>query len=123
MDIKIRHEGRDISAVAEMINGTLWIHYAGRTRAIEPQTGRRARGRAHGAEASGELRAPMPGKITKLFKKTGDTVERGEAVIVMEAMKMEYTLKADIPGVVEAVHCAVGDQVGLGQDLVKVKPS
>lgn len=121
MEIKLRFEGRDVSARAELINGVLWIHHEGQTRAIDTRAQTKSRGRRSSEESSGEIRAPMPGKVTKIFKKAGERVERGDAVIVMEAMKMEYTLKADVTGTVEQIQCAPGDQVVLGQDLVKVK--
>ena len=122
MEIKIRFEGRDLVAEAETINGVLWIHHNGLTRAIDTRAAAKSKSRAGGGEGSGELRAPMPGKITKIFKSTGEKVERGEAVVVMEAMKMEYTLKSDVAGTLESISCKAGDQVTLGQDLVRVKP-
>jgi biotin carboxyl carrier protein len=65
----------------------------------------------------------MPGKVTKILLTPGSAVEVGQAVLVMEAMKMEYTLKAEIAGEVESVNCAVGEQVALGKALVKIKPT
>lgn len=41
------------------------------------------------------LRSPMPGTITKVFRKVGDVVKKGESVVAMEAMKMELVLKAE----------------------------
>lgn len=64
--------------------------------------------------------APMPGKITKVFVKPGDSVTVGHALLVMEAMKMEYTLKSDIETTVENVACKVNDQVQVGAVLVKL---
>ncbi len=67
--------------------------------------------------------SPMPGKITKILLSEGSDVQIGQAVLVMEAMKMEYTLKAEVAGTVEGIHCAVGEQVALGKALVKIKPA
>lgn len=64
--------------------------------------------------------APMPGKITKVIVKTGDDVDTGQALLVMEAMKMEYTLKSDLSTKVETVNVKVGDQVTVGALLVKL---
>lgn len=122
MEIKIRFEGRDVRAEAETIAGVLWIHMNGLTRAIDLREKSRSKKRGPAGEGTGEIKAPMPGKITKLFKAKGDRVERGEAVVVMEAMKMEYTLKSDVAGTLDDVRCAAGDQVTLGQELVRVKP-
>ena len=62
----------------------------------------------------------MPGKITKVFKQMGDQVKAGDAMIVMEAMKMEYTLKADVDGSIQKIDCQVGDQVALGKILLVI---
>lgn len=64
--------------------------------------------------------APMPGKITKVFVKAGDAVTVGQALLVMEAMKMEYTLKSDLETTVEAVTGKINDQVQVGAVLVKL---
>lgn len=64
--------------------------------------------------------APMPGKITKVFVNPGDTVTVGQALLVMEAMKMEYTLKSDMETTVESVLAKVNDQVQVGAVLVKL---
>jgi acetyl-CoA carboxylase biotin carboxyl carrier protein len=63
----------------------------------------------------------MPGRITKVTAKVGDKVEAGQTVIMMEAMKMEYTLKAEVEGVVKAVNVQESDQVNLGQILVELE--
>lgn len=65
--------------------------------------------------------APMPGKITKVFVKEGDSVIVGQALLVMEAMKMEYTLKSDLQTTVETVSAKVNDQVQVGAVLVKLQ--
>lgn len=122
MELKTRFENRELKAEAELVSGVWWIHFGGRTFAVDPRRGTKKRGRA-GAGPSGEaLDSPMPGKITKLLRKTGDSVKKGDAVVVMEAMKMEYTLKAEADATVEELCCQTGDQVALGQRLVKLKP-
>lgn len=65
--------------------------------------------------------APMPGKVTKVFISESQTVQKGDALLVMEAMKMEYTLKADISATVEKIFSKVSDQVTLGYLLVQLK--
>ena len=72
-----------------------------------------------GDEAHGELRAPMPGRIIALLTEPGIAVEKGAPLLVMEAMKMEHTLAAPAAGIVVAFHCAVGDQVTGGAELVQ----
>lgn len=77
-----------------------------------------------GAEgALGALTAPMPGKMVQVFAVAGADVKRGEALAVMEAMKMEQTLKAAADGRIASVHVATGDQVEAGAVLVRFEES
>lgn len=63
----------------------------------------------------GSLTAPMPGKILKINIKKGSRVSQGEALIILEAMKMEHTIKANTEGTVTEVFVKVGDQVEMVQ--------
>jgi 3-methylcrotonyl-CoA carboxylase alpha subunit len=64
------------------------------------------------------LTAPMPGLIRAVHVAPGDRVEAGAALVVLEAMKMEYTIRAAADGVVARVNVAVGDQVSEGSELL-----
>jgi 3-methylcrotonyl-CoA carboxylase alpha subunit len=70
---------------------------------------------------AGRLTAPMPGKIIALLVAQGDTVEKGEPLLVMEAMKMEHTIVAPRAGKVDQLLYAVGDQVGEGEPLLTLE--
>ncbi len=72
------------------------------------------------ADHGGSLTAPMPGKIIALSVKTGDTVKKGDALMVMEAMKMEHAISAPADGVVDEIFFAVGDQVADGAELLRL---
>ena len=69
--------------------------------------------------SEGSLTAPMPGVITILSAKPGDTVTAGQPLLVMEAMKMEHAIKAPFDGVVKAYKFSAGDQVKDGDLLVE----
>ncbi|MEC9267440.1 MAG: acetyl/propionyl/methylcrotonyl-CoA carboxylase subunit alpha [Pseudomonadota bacterium] len=74
---------------------------------------------ATGADQSDHaLTAPMPGKVTAVFVKKGDAVTAGTSLMILEAMKMEHTIKAPADGVIETLPYAEGDQVGDGAVLV-----
>jgi acetyl/propionyl-CoA carboxylase alpha subunit len=118
MQLKGEFQGQEWQAEAQIVKGQLWVHVNGRTIAIESEKKSSRRGAAK--VKTGDILAPMPGKVTKLLKQTGDLVNAGEAVLVMEAMKMEYTLKAEVSGKIEQIHGAVGEQVALGKMLVKI---
>jgi acetyl-CoA carboxylase biotin carboxylase subunit len=69
----------------------------------------------------GSLHAPMPGKVVKVEVREGDSVDEGQILVVMEAMKMEHTLRSPHSGTVTSVQTATGDQVEAGQTLVVVE--
>ena len=73
-----------------------------------------------GVAESGRLTAPMPGKLVSFSVKAGDKVSKGQALAVMEAMKMEHTIAAPADGVVAEVLYAPGDQVAEGAELLKL---
>jgi 3-methylcrotonyl-CoA carboxylase alpha subunit len=72
-------------------------------------------------EAGGRLTAPMPGKVVSFAVKAGDKVKAGQALAVMEAMKMEHTIAAPADGEVLELLYAPGDQVAEGEELLKLK--
>jgi propionyl-CoA carboxylase alpha chain len=67
--------------------------------------------------AGGQM-APMPGKVLSVHVVPGDSVQAGQPLVIMEAMKMEHTITAPVASTVSEVRCAVGDQVDNGQVLV-----
>jgi acetyl/propionyl-CoA carboxylase alpha subunit len=67
------------------------------------------------------VKSPMPGKVIAINVKAGQTVEKGQTVAVMEAMKMEHSLTAPRDGVVEAVGVELGAQVPEGEILVTLE--
>ncbi|MFO0123002.1 MAG: acetyl-CoA carboxylase biotin carboxylase subunit [Inhella sp.] len=79
-----------------------------------------ARAAEGAAPSGGRLTAPMPGKLIALHVKAGDAVKAGQALAVMEAMKMEHTLTSPRDGVVTECLYAVGDQLSDGAELLKL---
>ena len=69
---------------------------------------------------TGGLTAPMPGSVLATEVAAGASVNKGDLLLIMEAMKMEHRITAPRDGVVESVHVAVGDQVDNGQLLVSM---
>jgi 3-methylcrotonyl-CoA carboxylase alpha subunit len=75
---------------------------------------------AEDAAKGGRLTAPMPGKVVSFAVKAGDAVKAGQALAVMEAMKMEHTIAAPKDGIVAEILYALGDQVPEGAELLKL---
>jgi 3-methylcrotonyl-CoA carboxylase alpha subunit len=67
---------------------------------------------------SGQLTAPMPGKVVQALVEDGTKVEKGQALMILEAMKMEHTISAPARGTVAKVHFRAGDQVSEGAVLL-----
>ncbi len=79
---------------------------------------------AHAGDHAGEggrLTAPMPGKVVSFLAAVGDKVSKGQALAVMEAMKMEHTISAPHDGVVKELLYAAGDQVAEGGELLRLE--
>jgi acetyl-CoA/propionyl-CoA carboxylase biotin carboxyl carrier protein len=82
------------------------------TRPMKPRT-------AMAGTGSGTVLVPMQGTIVKLLVAPGDTVEVGQTVCVLEAMKMENSINAEKAGTVKEIRVAAGDSVGPG-DVIAV---
>jgi len=80
---------------------------------------RQSRSGSSGGSGSGQVTVPMQGTIVKILVEVGDTVEAGDPICVLEAMKMENSIAAEKAGTVTEVRISVGDSVG-GGDVVAV---
>jgi 3-methylcrotonyl-CoA carboxylase alpha subunit len=75
-------------------------------------------------EAGGaSLAAPMPGKVIRVLTQAGTKVAKGDALVILEAMKMEHTIVAPRDGVVAEVFFGAGEQVNEGAELLKLEES
>jgi len=97
----------------------------GRTYRISMSDERQVRvgGRQSGIEVSGrqEVRIPMPGKVVAVLVNEGDTVDKGQGLVIVEAMKMENEVRAPGNGEVKEIRVNVGESVEAGQVLVIVE--
>lgn len=75
------------------------------------------------AKETGEkkLISQMPGKIIQMMVKPGDTVSKGQGLLIMEAMKMENELKAPTAGIVKSIHVKIGQTVDTGANLIVIE--
>jgi 3-methylcrotonyl-CoA carboxylase alpha subunit len=123
--------GGDVSEMLLDVDGRVWrafvvragdrllVSLDGRVHAFDLGEAPR-RGAAGGG--LGLTVAPMPGKVLQVLVGIGDAVEPGQPLVVLEAMKMETTLRAEIAGTVAAVGASPGDMVEAGAALVEITP-
>jgi pyruvate carboxylase subunit B len=92
------------------------------TEAAVVDTKRVAKGsRRPRASKEGHVTSSMPGRVVELMVKVGDKLKAGDAVLVIEAMKMENEVPAPVAGTVKAVHVAKGDSVNPDEALVEIE--
>ncbi|CAB1104394.1 unnamed protein product [Ectocarpus sp. CCAP 1310/34] len=85
--------------------------------------GRGARGSSKSAaESTGRVSSPMPGRVVRVLAESGEDVEKGQELMILEAMKMEHTVPAPFAGKVDLVSYVAGDLVDEGSVLITLKP-
>ena len=119
-ELALEVDGRPHRALVARTRDRVLVAVAGRVWAFE--SGEEARG-AHGAAGSGAVTAPMPGKVVSVLVAEGQVVEVGQALVVLEAMKMESTLAAEVAGRVTSVRAVAGATVAAGDVLVEITPA
>src|SRR5262249_26653439 len=92
--------------------GPILVQFDGETYEFTLGTGERAEGEE--AAGDGAILSPMPGKIVSVAAKAGARVKKGDALVVLEAMKMEHTLVAPFDGRVAQLNAKPGAQVSEG---------
>ena len=103
------------------VGDALWLTAQGRSYCFRDVTLEPAQAAAPGAD--GRIVASSDGKLLDVRVQAGDSVEAGQTVAVLEAMKMEFQLTTPVAGEVESVEAAAGDQVSNRQLLVKIQPA
>ena len=100
----------------------VWVPPVGGTAPTAQKTRSASRGASQSAgAASGTITAPMQGTVIKVLVTEGQTVAQGDAVLVLEAMKMENQIQADKAGKVSKINCKAGDTVGSGDVLLVIE--
>jgi 3-methylcrotonyl-CoA carboxylase alpha subunit len=74
-------------------------------------------------EPGGSLAAPMPGNVVQVLAKAGERVQKGQPLMILEAMKMEHTIAAPAAGVIAQVLFGPGEQVREGEQLFRFEPA
>jgi 3-methylcrotonyl-CoA carboxylase alpha subunit len=120
-EIALAIDGRTHHAVVATSRERVLVSLDGRTYVFAAGDDGAVSGGAGGG--TGKITAPMPGKVIAILVAPGDHVEHGQGVLVIEAMKMETTLTADVDGEVTRIAAAVGETVDGGALLVEITPA
>lgn len=120
-ELALEIDGRPVRALVARRAGRVLVALDGAVWTFE--TGDDARAGDVGAAGSGTVTAPMPGKVVAVLVKPGDEVEAGQALVVLEAMKMETTLAAEVAGTVRDVQATPGGMVDAGAVVVVIVPA
>ena len=113
-------DGERITAYVSSDNAKRWVTINGRTYLLTKQSGSRKSGGTH-HHTAGELTAPMPGQVRAVNVSEGDVVTKGQTLMILEAMKMEIRIQAQVDGAVASISVKVGQTVEREQMLIKVE--
>lgn len=111
--------GKQLKVVQETIDGQEWISFNGWTFSREITHGKRYRKSATtSSQNSNEIVSPMPGHLLKVLVNSGDTVEENQTLCIVEAMKMEHSLKAKRSGIIENVLFSEGAALKINDVII-----
>jgi acetyl/propionyl-CoA carboxylase alpha subunit len=119
LDLHLRLGDQGLQARVVLLDEACHVDVEGRSWRLERVTGDPAA--TARSDDPGSLRAPMPGRIVAQLVPPGRAVRRGQALVVLEAMKMEHSVVAPADGVLRGYAQAVGDPVAEGAVLVDVE--
>lgn len=111
----------DVEVNGKRFSVSMWVPESAGTPsgATAPRARRSGRGASSGGSGSGDVTVPMQGTIVRVLVAVGDTVDVGDTIVVLEAMKMENNVAAEKAGTIEEIRVVEGDSVG-GGDIVAV---
>jgi len=113
-------DGRRLSAYVARSGQRRYVGLARNTWALQPPEPHRT-GRGEGRSDGGSLTATMPGRVLDVLVAEGDNVQKGDTLVLLEAMKMELRVQAPGDGQVARVLCSAGQVVERGQLLVELQ--
>jgi biotin carboxyl carrier protein len=115
----IFHGDKRVKAIVGSLNadGESMIMTQGREAVVSLQSKKMKKSKGH----VGGLVSPMPGKIFKVIRPVGSTVTKGETILILEAMKMEHSIRADVDGKVKKISFKEGELVQGGVVLVELE--
>lgn len=118
-ELNLRVDGKPLRLYWANEGDHKWVAFDGCTYRLDRPGGRSRRSSDRGAE--GMLRAPMPAQVRAIQVSEGDTVEKGQTLLLLEAMKMEIRLAAPRSGTVSRILARPGETVSKDQVLVELE--
>jgi biotin carboxyl carrier protein len=113
-------DGQRIIVHVSLEGAKRWVTVNGQTFLLVPTATRRAAG--VGQEHASRLVAPMPGQVRSVNVQQGETVSKGQTLLVLEAMKMEIRIQAPAEGVINKLLVRQGETVEREQTLIEFEP-
>jgi len=113
-DVPVEVNGRRYSV-------SVWVPESSAAPAVAGPSRRKAASSSSSGGGNGKVAVPMQGTVVKIEVEVGQTVAAGETILVLEAMKMENNIGADIAGTIAEIKVAVGDTVGAGDIVVVIE--
>ncbi len=119
--LKIQVGDRLIKAIVTEGDQEKYVFIDGNVFKVKPVelTGRKKKSKKESDES--DLDSPISGKIVNVKVKTDDTVKKGEVLMVIEAMKMEYLIRAPYKGRIKKIHFKENEQVEIGQTTIEIE--
>lgn len=111
-------DGRRVRAYVARSGQRRYVSLAGDAWTLQPPDPRLCRGES---DAGGGLTATMPGRVLDVLVAAGDSVQKGDTLVLLEAMKMELRIQAPADGQIARVLCTAGQVVERGQLLVELR--
>src|SRR5688572_2674933 len=112
-------DNQRVTAYVSSDNAKRWVTVNGRTVVLTKSSGVKRSGTGH--DHASELTAPMPGVIRAVNVSEGESVTKGQTLLVLEAMKMEIRVQAPVDGVVKKLFVKQGQTVEREQMLIEIK--
>ncbi len=117
-------DGRSRRVFVAQYQERTYVHIGGKVIILEDaakETNQQRSGAGASGPSTGAITSQMPGNLIKVMVQEGDTVEEGQALVIVEAMKMENEIRSPSHGVVKSVNFSVGDLVDAGVPIVELE--
>ena len=114
-------KGKNYRLFVQADKEALWLSYQGRTWLWKEEKAAPKAAKKELVQKQDLIKANLPGRIQKIFVKKSESVKKGQNLLTLSAMKIEFSFKAEGKGEVMELFCGEGDTVKRNQNLIKIK--